>query len=144
MDFPAEFLRGVPNNDFIEEEGNPASNLFTFEKKKNDPDAQEVFFEESINWNDDKEAHEKIFNQKKEDGKFQFNYGVVVLCRHELDRLISNQTVGPDLAYERYPIDDNIYHGNILLKAEIEKKKKRRVAAAIATICVKEVIAFER
>lgn len=143
MDFPEELLRGIPNKDFVEKDGHPTSNLFYFEKRDNNV-RQDGFIEESINWYDDPKALEVLIQQKKENDKFQFQYGAVILLKSELDRLISKPTVGDTLSYERRKLDGNDYHGNLLLHQSVDKPKMKRIAASIATICIKDVVKFDR
>lgn len=143
MEFPEDLLRGIPNIDFVEKDGNPTSNLFYFEKRVN-YNRQDGFIEESINWYDEPKALDILIQQKKENDKFQFQYGAVILSRSELDRLISKPTVGDTLSYERRKIEGNEFHGNLLLQESVEKPKMKRIAASIATICVNTVIKFDR
>ena len=74
MSFPATFLRGIPNTSFLLEDGSAATHLFHFEDEHRRNDG---WTEQSICWDDAQNALELIFNQRKENGDFQFGTGAV-------------------------------------------------------------------
>jgi hypothetical protein len=132
-------LRGIPNDDFIEDEF-PTSVLFYFEKRADQQDSADCYQEQSINWRDDDGALTLLFNQRKPDSSIQFKAGAAVLSRHELDRLISRPALKQRLSYERSETTDNRYHGNLLLRKEVSRSTMKMIAASIATWCVSEII----
>lgn len=132
MPFPEEFIKGVPNKNFLDEEGNPGMQLFYIELKQGAAIRDDGFIESSINWRDDDNAIKHILQQEKEPGKLQFQEGAALLSRLELDRIkLKDQR----LTYERRPIEGNCYHGNILLAENVPKSVMRKIAAAIALQC---------
>ncbi len=136
MTFPASFLRGVPNPDFLLEDGSAATHLFHFEDEHRRSDG---WTEQSINWEDNQSALELIFNQRRGDGELQFKTGAVRVSREEIDRLNRRPTVAGMLDYERRPIENNPYHGNLLLRSNVPKLTMRKIAAGIA-LAVSEII----
>ena len=130
MDFPVNCLRGIPNNDFLVGDGSVASHLFTF---KDEDKRDDGWIEQSINWEDDNSALAFTLKQLNDKGEIQFKAGIAVLPRSELDHITKQPSVSGILAYERQPLEDNQYHGNILLKADTPKPTKKRIAATLAT-----------
>ncbi len=136
MKYPDNCIKGIPNEDFILSDGSIASHLFDF---KEDRTRQDGLHENSINWEDDDSVIEFTFNQKKDDGEFQFESGVVIIERNEIDRLSNRPTVNKILSYERKRIPGNIYHGNILIDAKTPKPSKRKISAGLALIVSKVI-----
>jgi hypothetical protein len=137
MSYPDEFLRGIPNSDFIGEDGFPTSDLFHF-KPRDHTVREDNFIEESINWKDDEGAIIQLLDQRKDDNSIQFKGGIAVLSRNHLDQIISSPSVRGQLSYERREILNNKYHGNLLLQKDVSKRVMNRIAASIATLCVLE------
>lgn len=142
MDYPENCLRGIPNKDFLAEDGSPGSHLFYFPKEDRRTDG---LIPKSINWEDDEHVLTYTLNQRRTDGEFQFQAGVVRVPRAELDRLARQPTVEGLLSYERQEIkgnesiSDNPYHGNLLLKVSVSPSTMRKIAAGIA-LAVSHVI----
>ena len=136
MTFPSTFLRGIPDSTFVLEDGTVATHLFYFneEHSRNDD-----WIEQSINWEDNPTALEVIFNQRKENGELQFKTGVTRIPREEIDRLSRQPTVTGMLTYERSPFEHNPYHGNLLLRSNVQKPTMKKIAAGIA-LAVSDII----
>ena len=88
--------------------------------------------EQSINWEDDESATEFTLNQRRDDGELQFKTGVAIIPRAEVDRLNRQPTVSGILSYERQTLEDNPYHGNILLRSDVPKPTMKKIAAGLA------------
>ncbi len=129
MKLPDNCIKGIPNRDFILDNGFPATHLFHFEEKHARSDG---WIEQSINWEDDDVAIEFTLSQKKDNGERQFKAGVAIISRDEIDRLNEKPTVKGALSYERHTLPNNCYHGNILLQAGIRKPRMKMIAAALA------------
>lgn len=125
MSYPDSCIKGIPNCDFVTQDGLPATHLFYFNIRK------DGYVEQSINWNDVDEAITFTFSQTR-NGQLQFRYGAAILLRSEIDRLISLPTVLSRLSYERQPLKDNPYHGNIMLLSPHTEPFMRMVAANLA------------
>ncbi len=126
--FPDYCLRGISDPASIDEEGAPTASLFQF----NNSHRIDGLIDESINWMDDQGAVDTLFQQKKEDSTIQFKYGAAVLPRKEIDRISKGQWFRDRLLYERALVEGNNYHGNILLKKETPKPRKRMLCALLA------------
>ncbi len=88
--------------------------------------------EQSVNWEDDDLAIHHTLHQSKEDGQIQFRSGVAVIPRSVIDELCSLDNVAGCLDYERQPLDDNPYHGNLLLLCEVDKSRMKMIASYLA------------
>lgn len=129
MPYPANCLRGISQKDAIAEDGNIAPHAFFFHEADKRADG---WIEQSINWEDDEKALPFTLAQRRTNGTPQFLYGLAVIPRLELDRLCALVTVAGRLAYERRVREDNPYHGNLLLNANMPKITKVMIAAGIA------------
>ena len=136
MSYPQNCLRGIPNDDFIDKEGNVLSHLFYFKSRHLRSDG---WIAQSINWEDDESARQFTLNQKNQEGEIQFKIGVAVIERILLDAISDLPTVNHNLTYEKNPLDGNRYHGNLLLKSNVSKAVGKQIAAGIA-LAVSEVI----
>lgn len=137
MDYPDNCLRGIPNKSFIVEgDGSIGAHLFYFEKKFKREDG---LIEQSINWDDEDATIDFTLNQKKENGELQFQAGVAIISREEIDRLSKNPNISGFLSYERQPLEGNPYHGNFLLQENVPIPTMKKIAAAIALYVSKVV-----
>ena len=126
MDYPDNFLRGVSDNNLVSSDGISAA-AFQFDDKGN-----QEWLEQSINWEDDDGSIVNLFKQKKDDGSIQFKVGALRVprqCMNYINMLPNTKDV---LSCERKILDDNQYHGNLLLKRTTQKRIKRNVEATIA------------
>ena len=132
MPFPESCLRGLTKpEDLISGKQEPASPLFYFNLKGA---RQDGWIELSINWEDGiPETLKHTLNQKKPDSdQFQFRFGCVRLPTTELDRLKNHRRFSDTFSYERQPLEDNPFHGNILLREGTSKMEMRMIAAQLA------------
>lgn len=134
---PEILIRGIPNANFLDDDGNPATALFLFNK---DIPRDDNNREESVNWHDDENARKIAFEQKKEDQTLQFKSGIALLSKPELDRIIKTKSAENRLSYERRRLPENSYHGNLLLDKGTPKLVMQKIAASIATCAVLDVI----
>jgi len=136
MAFPDTFLKGIPAADFVAADGTISAALFHFDNQHTRTDG---WIEQSINWEDNDGALALTLNQRKQDGQLQFRVGVARLPRIEIDTLSRLPTVNGIISYERSPLPDNTYHGNLLLKSGTPSLTMKRIAGFIAC-CVSGVI----
>jgi hypothetical protein len=129
MDFPDNCIKGIPNDTFLIEDGSVGSHLFHF---KDEHKRDDEWIEQSINWEDDDAAIEFTMSQRKDDGEIQFKAGIVILPRREIERISRQPTVHGIVSYERQPLENNRYHGNILLRADTPKPTMKKIAAGLA------------
>ena len=137
MNYPKNSLKGIPNDSYLSEDGSPGSHLFYFKENHLRDDG---WIEQSINWQDDENAIHFTLGQRKEDGNYQFKSGVVVIPREEIDRLNRRPTVNELLSYERQPLENNSYHGNILLMSGVPKPTMKKLAAGLALAASKTIL----
>ena len=129
MCYPDSLIRGISHPNLINDDGLPGADLFPFDKESTHLPG---YHEESINWCDDQDAIRHTFDQKKDDGDFQFKAGIAILPRSELDRFKYNAHLKNRFDYERCCRDTNKYHGNLLLKKDTPKQVKRVIAGTLA------------
>lgn len=129
MCFPDNCIRGIKSGAFLTDDGRVGASLFFFEERYTRVDG---WTEQSINWEDDDHAIEFTLNQRKETGEKQFKAGVVVIPRNGIDRVRKLPGVIDKLSYERQRLDDNPYHGNMLLQANVRKPTMKLIGAALA------------
>ena len=79
---------------------------------------------------DHEDAIHLTLSQTKESGELQFKTGIGVLARTELDKIKKKHYGFFD--YERSPIQDNPYHGNLLLDGSAEKPRRTLIRAVLA------------
>jgi hypothetical protein len=130
MNYPENCLRGISVPDHILEDGSVSTVAFNF----SDVIREDGWKELSVNWDDDENSKETLLNQKRENGEPQFKVGYAIVPRNELDHLINQPMVNGTLSYERLPIENNKYHGNILLKSNLPKPTIRKIQAGLALI----------
>ena len=135
MNYPANFIRGIPNENTMEEDY-PKADLFkNFEVN---PNRSDDYKELSINWADDKGALKIIFNQKKGDTEeLQFKVGGAVIATEDLEALRKKPQICDKFKYERNPLPDNTYHGNLLLRISASKPIRDMIASNLALCATK-------
>lgn len=126
-EYPSYFLRGLSNKDFVCN-GMVVYNAFQFDDFKRDDNKREL----SINWLDDDGAIANILSKKKENGKLQFPMGVAKLELSTVLMILSNFKNTGYFSYERAPLPDNTYHGNLLLDNSIEKSIRLLIMNGLA------------
>jgi hypothetical protein len=130
--YPNNLIRGVANRSELNEEGLPSINLFLFRPNESRSDNK---LELSINWCDDKtKALSIAMNQMKgdESGDFQFKVGVAVLSRERLDLVKKSLICMGKIGYERAPIENNEFHGNIVCTAGLSKQTMAIIRSSLA------------
>lgn len=139
MSFSDNLLRGLTIPDALTDEGTVSSQVFQFKEEHSRDDG---WIEQSINWEENDDVLSFTLDQIKDDGSFQFKMGIVRLERKEIDKLNARPTIKNKnlLSYEKQPLPDNCYHGNILLKSSVSKPTKRMIAANLAAAVSKIII----
>lgn len=137
MSFPDSCLRGVRKQNDMTPEGGVASTVFLPDSRTaaNRADGGQ---ELSINWEDDTTVLDFTL-QFKVAGQYQFPQGVVQLPRQEIDRINTLPTAKNALSYERAPLADNPYHGNLVFRSDLSKQMINMIAATIALACTKVI-----
>lgn len=126
--YPDLFYRGIPNNTYIDNYLNPES--FRLDDVRSDG-----YCEISITWNDEPESLDLIMSQTKEGtDEIQFKDGVAEISRIEIDEKMKPQIMLKNLLYERRPTPNNKYHGNLLVKNELNRQMKTMIKSQLALI----------
>ncbi|MBN2132808.1 MAG: hypothetical protein JW741_25130 [Sedimentisphaerales bacterium] len=81
---------------------------------------------------DDENAIPFTLNQTKDNGSLQFKVGIAILSRRSLDRIKKDAVFAGFLDYERDQLETNPYHGNLLLKKDIDPRKKTSLRFKLA------------
>jgi len=105
-------------------------NLFLFELDKETNE-----WKQSINWEDDEGAVGFTLARKKDDGSFSYKCGVARIPRAEIDKIRNFPQVEGRLTYNRDVLDDNQYHGNLLLDQAVTKPVRGLIASSLALAC---------
>jgi hypothetical protein len=131
MSYPDNCIRGITNKeDYSAEDGVVASTAFHFNPRQHT--RQDGWVEQSINWQDDKEAIDFTLFQCKPEGRLKFQVGIAIVPRIQLDGIKRLYDLEGRFAYERQEKESNKYHGNLLLHVDVSLAKMKLLAAAIA------------
>lgn len=142
-EFPNSFYRGISSFDFITSSGYVSAGAFKFSPYDEQLRDNDNFCELSINWNDDEGALNTLLAQHKvgkDDKQFKAGY-----CLINLDklRLVFDEHIQQSVfSYERKPIDanesndyqENLYHGNLLIKDHLDKQEKKNAEHTLAQL----------
>lgn len=129
-DYPDYAFRGLTESGSIDLKFKRVlAEAFNFNgNHKNDNGYDEL----SINWDDDFNSLEYLKVQRKENADvLKYKIGIVRLPTNKLKEM-KNKYKGYFL-YERKPIENNSYHGNLLLDIDrISKRMKRLISSELA------------
>jgi len=132
MPYPEKFIKGIPDDKCIYEDGTIATHLFHFHENSSRKDDN---MDQSINWYDDENAITHTLNQINPHSKeIHFKEGLVTIVLDDLEWLNKRPGVNNILNYERQPLDQNPYHGNLLIHKDIPKKSMKKISAGIALL----------
>lgn len=128
MEFPEQCIRGIVSPDWLIKDDVASSSMFTFKVG----DRKDGWTEASINWVDDEEVIDFTLKQKNLDRELKYKIGVAILPRSDLDMIRRTRGFTGFFSYERAPTEDNSYHGNLLLKNNIDTRLKKMVRFELA------------
>ena len=136
-DFPDNCIRGIQKLKNVYQDTNTVSaQLFIPDERtiKNRSDGGQ---ETSINWEDDETVLDFTLNQKDENdqNRLLFPNGAVKLPRSEMDKLIADANISNAISYERNPLANNVYHGNIVFRDGLSKPMITMIANVLALYC---------
>ena len=119
------FYRGLSKEKNFTPEGYVRASAFEFNdhtKERNDNN-----WESSINWDDDSESLTTLLAQRSDKtNQLMFDsYSYILLSQLKSNLAFPLQE--GHLAYERKPLSNNIYHGNLLSPATVDKKTKELI-----------------
>ncbi|MDL2273292.1 hypothetical protein LJC34_01895 [Oscillospiraceae bacterium OttesenSCG-928-G22] len=127
-EYPKCFFRGISNKDFIQE-GQVVASAFQFDDSN---ERNDEYKELSINWEDDDASLEVLLMQKKENGKIQFAAGAAKVELQRVKMILSQYIEQNTFSYERKELDNNPYHGNLLLSKSVNKQIRSLVSSGLA------------
>lgn len=129
--FPDRFFRGIPNNTF-------KNGILLSESFKLGEVREDGFCEISITWDDAPEALDILMSQISErTNDYQFKDGIAEINRKEFDEGMKPHIFNKHLSYERSPLEGNRYHGNLLVKNELDKQMKTLIKSQLAFLANK-------
>lgn len=133
MEYSENVLRGLSTSEWIDD-GLVSTAAFQF--KDDDPHVKNGWATQSVCWEDDDSVVKMMLQQKKEE-HFQFRAGIARLKRESIDDInrrpaFRSLAFGTIVSYEREPLEDNPYHGNLLLNTKSNRMQKRLVMASLA------------
>lgn len=137
-EFPKTFLRGLKGKTVITEEGYVQSEAFSFDTNKDR--TKDNMLEMSINWEDCNEAVDLLLCQKKEDGVTEkFDVGFCRFLTEKLEEWFGLHKENKDFDYERYPLENNPYHGNLLLSPTVKTSIRRNITYTLANMATTDL-----
>lgn len=133
-EFPDACLRGLRSKDFVLSDTQSLSAVIFEPNYKISANRQDRACETSINWEDDEQAlHLTLRNHQIA------AYGAARLKRDVIDTINTLPNLKPYVAtqgrcvfYERAPLPDNQYHGNVLFSSQIPKPVVRMISGYLA------------
>ena len=135
---PDYFLRGFNMKDCFTAEQYVAVGAFQFSdftQFRNDS-----YHEASINWEDDAQAVILLLEQKKEGTEeLMFKYGYARLPLNLVKMTLKSLIFKKYMDFERKPLRNNPYHGNILILGNIKKPEKMMIQSSLAAIANNDV-----
>lgn len=143
--YPNELLRGIANSspEFITQEGYPTQGAFRFDPYEGSSRCNDGFCELSINWVDNENAVDTLLKQINiRKGTPQFQGGYCRLEKQIINIALKTYINNEHFSYERRPIkatqengnQGNPFHGNLLLKDDLDKAAKTNIQATLAAI----------
>lgn len=128
--YPNSFYRGISEQYYKDRYLLPES--FHIDKETGRTDG---YTEISIVWNDEPEAFHVIASQLNEKTKLiQFPAGIAEIQKNEFEARMRPHLIVENMSYERAPIENNKYHGNILLKASLDKTMRTMIKSQLALL----------
>ena len=128
--YPSSFYRGITGQYY--KDGYLLPEAFKIDKETGRKDG---YMEISITWNDEDESFQVIASQINErTGNIQFTVGISEIIKKEFDDRMQPQLVLKNLSYERAPMADNKYHGNILIKGDLDKTMRTMIKSQLALL----------
>lgn len=131
-EIPETFIRGIPQtSDVNHDETYVGSHVFYFGKKTNAPVRDDNCHEESINWEDTDKVRGLTLSQTNEKG-LMFKGGIAILPSSVIEEIQKMPNIARKFDSERRVVPGNDHHGNLLLSKEVDEKKMKQIASAIA------------
>ena len=128
--YPSSFYRGISEQYCKDGYLLPESFHIDTETVRNDG-----YTEISITWNYEPDSFQIIASQLNErTGLIQFPAGIAEIQKNEFEDRMRPHLIVKNMSYERAPLDDNKYHGNILLKDTLDKTMRTMIKSQLALL----------
>lgn len=132
--FPEHFYRGFGTSDCFTQFGYVAAGAFQFKPNTQEPRSDD-YNEASINWDDDPQALKTLLSQiNSKTGELQFQNGYVRIPMSTLLPMVREHIKKGHFSYERRPLPNNVYHGNLLLHSSFKKAELKTFQDGLAMI----------
>lgn len=132
--FPEHFYRGFSSHECFTAFGYVGAGAFKFAPNTDEP-RSDCFNEASINWDDEPQALTTLLAQiNSRTGERQFKYGYVKIPMSDLLPRVREHMRNGHFDYERRPLPNNIYHGNLLLHSSFQKAELKTFEDGLAMI----------
>lgn len=129
MEYSEYLLRGIPTDDWVQD-GIITAAAFQF----NDSHMKNGWMAQSVCWEDDDSVCSCMFQQKKPGNDyFQFNAGIARLHRESIHYINRLNMLRDIISYDREPLEDNPYHGNLLLSVQSNRTQRRMISVQLAS-----------
>ena len=132
MEYSENLLRGLSTSDWISD---GLVSMAAFQFKFAEPYVKNGWATLSVCWEDDDSVTNMMLQQKKDD-RFQFRAGIARLKRESIDDINKRaafRTLNRVVSYEREPLEDNLYHGNLLANTKSSKTQMTLLRANLAS-----------
>lgn len=138
-EYPEEFYRGISSPNDITESGYVTAGAFQFDQY--DSQRGDEYCELSVNWNDNEESLQVLLDQHKPQREDkQFKGGYCTINRTLLNNMLKGYMDSEEFSYERRPVkaseendyQENLYHGNLLMKNTLDKQVKKNIQHTLA------------
>ncbi len=132
--FPEYFYRGFSSKECFTLFGYIAPGAFQFQQNTNNP-RKDLYLEASINWDDDEGALTTLKTQiNTRTGEPQFKFGYVHIPMSAMLPLVRNHIQNGHFSYERAPLAENHYHGNLLAHSELRGQDYKLLQDGLALV----------
>jgi hypothetical protein len=130
-DFPEHCIRGVGKEKYIYDDDTVSAGLFIPDKRTASTRG-DGGFETSINWEDNNDVLVFTLEYRDENNHLAFPHGAVRVPRQEIDHVNELESTRDTLTYERGPLPDNPYHGNIVFRGSLPNPRLTMIANILA------------
>ena len=128
--YPNSFYRGITEQYY--KNGYLLPESFHIDKETGRRDGYD---EISITWNDEANSFVVIASQLNErTGILQFPAGIAEIQKDEFEDRMRPHLIIKNISYERAPLENNKYHGNILLRADLDKTMRTMIKSQLALL----------
>ena len=131
---PEYFYRGFSSKECFTPFGYIAPGAFMFQPSTNPP-RNDSYNEASINWDDDEGSLIALKTQiNSRTGEPQFKFGYVRIPMSAMLPLVRTHIQNGHFSYERAPLSENHYHGNLLAHSDLKGQDYKLLQDGLALV----------